>query len=157
MINAPPKTPPTIAPTGAGFEDEVELAAGGLAVEKGKKTDMMPVGDVAVIREVVEVEDDAALLGKDIEVVKTSPTGFVPSPAVNTTVWVRGDSPQYQAVPRNSLVLRTYWLQYGEVDAHRMIFGSTAHALSQFAINDAGRHDVGSGHEEDVEQQPNTA
>jgi hypothetical protein len=38
-----------------------------------------------------------------------------------------------------------------------MIFGSAAHALSQLAINDAGRHDVGSWHEEDVEQQPNIA
>jgi hypothetical protein len=121
MINAPPKTPPIIAPIGAGFSDEIGLAAGGLGVEKRKETDMLPVGDVAIKRGVVEVEYDAVLLGMDIEVVKTSPTGFVPSPAVNTTVWTKGELPQYQAVPRAFPVLRTYWLQYGEVDALRIV------------------------------------
>ena len=38
-----------------------------------------------------------------------------------------------------------------------MIFGSTAHALPQLAIDDVGRHDVGVGHEENLEQQPTMA
>lgn len=117
IMNAPPKKPPTIAPTGADSEDTVELpAAGGVVVENGKEAEMLPLGDIAVIRRHVEVKAIDPL-GTTIDVVKTVPIGFDPSLAVTTTDWINEELPQYQAVPKAAPVLRTYLLQYGSVDA----------------------------------------
>jgi hypothetical protein len=81
-------------------------------------------------------------------------------------------SSQYQAVPEVFPVLRTYWLQYGEATALRIIISSTSfgligrtyqrviyglatHALSQFGSEDAGTQDVGRAQADEIEQQPN--
>jgi hypothetical protein len=118
MINTPPRTPPIIAPTGADSEVEFELDVGKAVVEKGKSADKVPlVGDAAVRSPLVEGAGDEVLLGNAIDVVKAVATGFAPSLAVKNTVWIEGVSSQYQAAPEIFAVLRTYWLQYGEVNA----------------------------------------
>jgi hypothetical protein len=158
MTAMPPTTPPTMAPVG------VEWPGGGVGeFVVGTGPGIVVVVDWTVDDDDVELEleldvVDELYTGIDCVMATKVALGFPPSVATANSVFIVGESSQYQfdAVPVPVASTSRNWLQYGEVGLHFKIYGSVTQGPTQPLSADCGTHDVPRVHSFKLEQQPNT-
>lgn len=158
ITTTPPTTPPAIAPVGV----ECGVGVAEVVVGPGGST-------VIVVCAVTDDDDDDELVlelelddevYEEIDCVRATKDadGFPPSVATANSVFIVGESSQYQFDAVNVPVASTSrnWLQYGEVGLHFKTYGSVTQGPTQPLSADSGTHDVPRVHSFKLEQQPNT-